>query len=213
MSGDKLTIYVLAEKTAPRADLEKIIEASGTAIIAGENDNGEQAVGDILSMKPDVVLIDLALPSMNGTQVLKLLKTQWPDAKAIMLSGTENSSMMFEALVAGAVAYMNKSDLSPEKVMKAIHDVHSGASWLDPSIARDMLRAVAVQDPSLLEGLTDPQKKLLVMVADESMAQAQSSEKSPALAGVESDMLRKIESNGPTGDWTSFINRLEKFKQ
>ncbi|HEY9759168.1 MAG TPA: response regulator transcription factor [Oculatellaceae cyanobacterium] len=213
MSDDKLTIYVLADKTAPRAALTKIINASGSAVIVGENDNGEQAVGDILSMKPDVVLIDLALPSMSGTQVLKLLKTQWSDAKAIMLSGTENSSMMFEALVAGAVAYMNKSDLNAEKVMKAIHDVHSGASWLDPSIARDMLKAVAVQDPSLLEGLTDPQKKLLVMVADESMAQAESSEKSPALAGVESDMLRKIESNGPTGDWTSFINRLEKFKQ
>jgi NarL family two-component system response regulator LiaR len=213
MSDNKRpTVYLLAEQNASRASITKVLKSSDSAHTVGGDNNGERAVEEILLTKPDVVLIDLALQSLNAIQILKLLKARWPEVKAIMLTDAESNSMIFEALVAGAAAYMSKSDLHAEKVMKAIHDVHSGSSWLDPSMARDILKSVADQDPHRLEGLTESQKQLLVMVADQSMAQAQSSEKSPALAGVESDVLHKLESSGPTGDWTSFINRLQKFK-
>jgi hypothetical protein len=76
-----------------------------------------------------------------------------------------------------------------------------------------MIQSVAQQDPERLEGLTNEQKRVLVMVAGQSLATMQAAEMATAHALIESDVLNELESKGPSSDWNSFINRLQKFKQ
>jgi two-component system, NarL family, response regulator LiaR len=106
--------------------------------IIGEADNGEQAVTLALSLKPDVVLMDLVMPVMNGVDAIRLIKAKNPAIRILVITSFAEDDKVFPAIKAGASGYLLK-DSNPQQLLQAILDVHNGVSSLHPLIASKVL--------------------------------------------------------------------------
>ena len=106
--------------------------------IIGDVDNGKKAVDFISSKKPDVILMDIAMPVMNGIDATKKINEEYPDIKIIMLTSINEKQSVLSAFHSGANAYCMK-DIKSEELINIIKAVMTGAVWIDPNIARYVL--------------------------------------------------------------------------
>jgi DNA-binding NarL/FixJ family response regulator len=106
--------------------------------VVGEAENGVQAVGLAKETTPDVILMDIGLPEMDGIEATQKIKAAMPDVRIIMLTSKDNEQDVLAALAAGADAYCMKG-IAPETLVVAIEAVREGTAWLDPAIARLVL--------------------------------------------------------------------------
>ena len=203
-----ITVYVVEDNEVTRSVIRDILTIDENLVLAGETGDGDTAVREVSDLKPNVLLVDTGLPGIDGLQVLKLIKAKLPDTKAIMLSGHDSSSSMFDAFAAGAQAYFSKNDFNPEKLVKTIIEVQSGSYALDSATVRQMIKDVAGEEPNKLDGLSEKQKRVLLLVANRADAKEPGSQ-----SDIERAVSDKIESDVPSGDWNSFLKRLEKFKE
>jgi DNA-binding NarL/FixJ family response regulator len=118
--------------------LNYLQEAPGFKCL-GAYASAEEALREIPKQKPEVVLMDINLPGMNGIECVGKLKAAEPGTQVMMFTVYENSDQVFEALVAGACGYMVKST-PPEKVLEAIREVHNGGSPMSSHIARKVVK-------------------------------------------------------------------------
>ena len=100
----------------------------------------EAALEDIPRSKPDVVLMDIKLPGMNGIECTRRLLQQLPDLSVVMLTEHEDSDLVFEALKAGAIGYLLRRQATPQKIHEALQEVMTGGSPMTPRIARKVVR-------------------------------------------------------------------------
>jgi len=105
--------------------LRRILEATPDIAVAGVARDGEEALNMARQLTPDVILMDINLPSMNGMQVTRLIKAELPNIGVIMLTAYHDESQVLHAVRAGASAYYPK-DVTPEKLIDAIRQVHEG---------------------------------------------------------------------------------------
>jgi DNA-binding NarL/FixJ family response regulator len=110
-------------------DIEVVAEAS----------QGRDALEKIRAFKPDVVLIDINMPELDGIQVAEMVKKEFDKIKVVMLTGYSQEDYIFEALQKGASGYLSK-DISAEKVKEAIRTVHQGESLLEAKITTKLIR-------------------------------------------------------------------------
>lgn len=129
--------------------------------------SGEAALQSIPTLRPDVVLMDINLPGMNGIQCVKKLKEQSPKLLVMMLTVYENSDRIFEALSAGATGYLLKST-PPEKLLEAIEDLRSGGSPMSSNIARKVVQAFHPSSAAapLIEKLSPREQQVLDWLAE-----------------------------------------------
>jgi DNA-binding NarL/FixJ family response regulator len=118
--------------------------------ILAEADNAEDGIRLVEEHKPDVVLMDLGLPKMNGIEATRFLKSQNPDVKVVILTSQETDDSVIAALGAGANAYCLKS-IPTDKLIEVIRNVMDGAAWLDPKIASVALSVFSRVEPSKQE--------------------------------------------------------------
>lgn len=104
-----------------------------------EAENAEKGIEIILKEKPDVVLMDLGLPGMNGLEATMAVKEKMPDIKIIMLTSHEREDEVLASLGAGATAYCLK-DIDPKTLSEVIKNVAAGACWIDPNVAKLALK-------------------------------------------------------------------------
>lgn len=115
--------------------LRRVIETVDPTIsIIGVAENGEEAVGMALEMQPDIAILDVRMPIMDGVHAAQAIKEQAPETKLIMLTTFDDDQYVFEALAKGAVGYLLK-DIEPEKLVDAIHAVASGAVLMAGTVA------------------------------------------------------------------------------
>ena len=115
--------------------LKMLLEKEDNFTVLGEATNGRDAVDKAKRMKPQVILMDIGLPEIDGIEATKQVKEALPDTKILMLTSKEAETDVFAALAAGADAYCLKG-INPETLSAAIHAVAEGTAWLDPGIAR-----------------------------------------------------------------------------
>jgi len=134
------TIRLLLVEDHPmtRMGLKILLEQAGGFTINGEASTGRQAVAMAVENPPDVVLMDIGLPEMDGIAATQEIKKKHPSVRILMLTSKDSEQDVLAALAAGADAYCMKG-LATEHLMAAIRAVHEGASWLDPVIARIVL--------------------------------------------------------------------------
>lgn len=113
-------------------------QASGIELV-GEATNGIAAIEAIGTFKPDVVLMDIEMPQMDGIEATQQIKKSHPDVRVIMLTTFSRDQDIFGAFAAGADAYCLKQ-ISPDQLLRAIQAVSEGTAWLDPAIADRVLR-------------------------------------------------------------------------
>jgi len=125
--------------------------------IVGDTDNGQTAVELARSEKPDVILMDIGMPAMDGIEAAHQIKAELPEIKIIMLTSHQEGEEIYAALAAGVEAYCLK-DIKIDRLIQVIEMVHEGAIWLDPGIGKLVMQALPLNIPDRLKGPTHRQK-------------------------------------------------------
>jgi len=121
-----------------RAGLRLVIEQQPDLSVIAEADDGRQAVALAESLKPDVVVLDIGMPNLNGIEAARQIQQAKPDAAIVMLSVHSDESYVLRALAAGARAYLLK-DSAEGDLVQAIHAVVEGKSFFSPAVSRVLL--------------------------------------------------------------------------
>lgn len=134
--------------------------------VVGEAENGTQAVEAVERLSPDLVLMDLVMPEMDGIEAIRLIRAKRPETRILVLTSFETDEKVFPAIKAGALGYLLK-DSEPEDLVRAIRQVAGGESSLHPAIARRVLRELTQtsERPAKGEELTEREVAVLQLVA------------------------------------------------
>ncbi|MBP9091910.1 protein kinase [bacterium] len=159
----EVSIFIAEDHFVLRMGLRMLLEQTSRFNVVGEAEDGQSAVDQILELKPDVVMMDLGLPKVDGIEATAKIKAVLPQTKILIFTTAEDDQSIFSALRAGADGYCLKT-ISGEMLSTAITSVLSGAAWLDPGIAKRVLSAqTAVQSPASVS-LTESKMRLLALV-------------------------------------------------
>ena len=107
--------------------------------VVGEAKNGREVILEALRLQPDVILMDLVMPEIDGIEAISSITAEQPEIRILVLTSFAGDDNVFPALKAGAVGYLLK-DTSPEQLLQAIQQVHNGESSIHPTIARMLLQ-------------------------------------------------------------------------
>lgn len=145
-------VMLVDDHAVVRMGFRLLLQATDDIEVVAEADSGEAACQKVAEIKPDVVVMDLAMPGMGGIEAVKRIVSHHRDVRILTLSAHEDTSHPRRALKAGALGYLSKRG-APEALIEAIRTIAKGRRYLDPQIAQRM----AVQD---LEGGGNPTEQL-----------------------------------------------------
>lgn len=166
----KISAYVIEDYKLVRVGLVSVLRKDEDIKVVGECDNAEQGLQDIKNFRPDVVLMDLGLPGMNGIEATQAIKAFDPNIKVVVLTSHDSSEEVVAALSAGANAYCLK-DIASDRLLDVIKSVYEGAAWLDPDIAQVALdifghASATPTNELLLSELTPREREVLKLLVD-----------------------------------------------
>lgn len=154
----KKTVVVVEDDHGLREQIVQILETAPDLKCMGAYASGEQALPEILSTNPDVVLMDIQLPKMSGIQCVGEIKKVAPGMQIIMVTVYEDSERIFRALKAGANGYLVKSS-PPEQLLAAIRDVSAGGAPMSSPIANKVVRYFHATRNSAESGNLSPRER------------------------------------------------------
>ncbi len=165
-----ITVLIVDDQTLVRAGLAQLIRRTDDMEVVGELSDGREAVAEARRMRPDVVLMDIRMPELDGIEATRRIVADPGLAKTrvIMLTTFDDDELIFESLKVGATGFLLK-DVEPDDLRKAIRVVAKGEALLAPTVTRRLLDTFAdtlMTDRSeMLEGMTDREREVLVLVA------------------------------------------------
>lgn len=133
-----ISVYVADDHAIIRDGLRLILESQGDIIVVGEAANGRQTVEEVKKLCPDIVIMDIAMPDLNGIDATNQIAEICPSTNVIILSVFDTSEYIFKALKAGAKGYILKESAG-EEVVKAIRKVKSGQHYLSQEISETVV--------------------------------------------------------------------------
>lgn len=162
-----ITALIADDHAVVRDGLHLLLEAQPDIHVVGEVADGREAVDAVLRLKPDVVIMDLAMPLLNGADASALILERQPATKILMLSMHSTVEHVFRALQAGALGYLRKESAGSE-VVDAVRTVHAGRRYLSQkiteSVVDDYIRKRTVDSP--LESLSQREREILQMLVE-----------------------------------------------
>jgi DNA-binding NarL/FixJ family response regulator len=169
--AEPIRILLVDDQRLMREGLRILLELEPDLKIAGEAENGEAALATYEMLQPDVVLMDVRMPGMDGVEATWRLRERWPHARVIILTTFDDDEYIFEGLRAGALGYLLK-DVSGHDLAEAVRTVAGGGALIQPSVARKVVAEFArVAGPSrpaddgLPEPLSDREREILALLA------------------------------------------------
>ncbi len=133
-----IRVLLVDDQRLMREGLRTLLELEQGLEVAGEAENGQAAIQLVESLQPDVVLMDIRMPGMDGVEATRRLMLRWPEIKVIILTTFDDDAYIFEGLRAGALGYLLK-DVSGKELTEAIRKVARGGALIEPSVARKVL--------------------------------------------------------------------------
>lgn len=161
-----IRVLIVDDHAIVRKGIRALLSESGGFEIVAEVADGQEAVQQDLQTQPDVILMDLLMPGMDGIEATRRITSQRPGARILVLTSFAADNKLFPAIKAGAVGYLLK-DSSPDDLVRAIRQVHRGEPALHPIIARKLLQEVK-QTPTQevpAEALTEREMLVLQLIA------------------------------------------------
>ncbi|RPJ67786.1 MAG: DNA-binding response regulator [Acidobacteria bacterium] len=145
MKPKPITVLVVDDHTVVRRGIVALLSTEAGIQVVGEAANGTEAIERAHALTPQVILMDLVMPGMDGVEATAQIIARNPDAQVLVLTSFGSDAKLFPAVRAGAVGYLLK-DTSPEELVKAIRRTAAGESPLNPSVARRLLRELAHEE-------------------------------------------------------------------
>jgi DNA-binding NarL/FixJ family response regulator len=161
-STPRIAVLLAEDHTIVRQGLRALLEASRDLCVVGEAADGRRAVELAAEVEPDVVLMDLSMPVMDGVEATRELLALRPESVVVVLTSFSDQPRVTEALKAGAVGYMLK-DCDPRDLLAAIRSAADGHAPLDPRVARALLPTATTASPA--DGLSSREREVLRLVA------------------------------------------------
>jgi two-component system, NarL family, response regulator LiaR len=152
------------DHTMVRRGLATFLKVFDDLELAGEADSGETAVKLCAQVLPDVVLMDLMMPGMDGATATRLIRQQFPEVQVVALTSFKEEGLIRNALQAGAIGYLLK-DVSADELAQAIRAAHSGRASLSPEAAQALVHA-ANQPPPPGHDLTERERVVLALMVE-----------------------------------------------
>ncbi len=165
VSEEKITVLIVDDHAMVRQGLRTFLELQDDIEVVGEADNGVDAVEQARQLRPDVVLMDLVMPEMDGMAATRQICASHPGTKVIALTSFAEDDKVFPAIKAGASGYLLK-DVSPSDLVDAVRAIHRGETQLHPDIAKKLMNQIAhgTEEPTPDE-LTERELEVLRLIA------------------------------------------------
>jgi DNA-binding NarL/FixJ family response regulator len=162
----QIKVAIVDDDEGIRTSLAALIRRAPALRLSGDYGNAESALQEIPRRPPDVVLMDINLPGMNGVECVRQLKNSLPSVQVLMLTVYEDSDSLFNSLKAGASGYLLKRTASA-KLIDAIRDVHTGGSPMTPQLARRVVQYFSKpsESDSQVSNLTPGERDFLDQLA------------------------------------------------
>ena len=167
--SNRVRVVVVDDDDLMRAGLRSVLSSDETIDVVGEAGDGREAVERIRKLRPDLVLMDIRMPDLDGISATREVLATSADVKVVVLTTFEQDDYIFEAISAGASGFLLKRT-QPEELIAAIHTVAEGDSLLSPSVTRRVVDRMASQPPPVrttarLDVLTPREREVLELIA------------------------------------------------
>ena len=161
-----ITVSIVEDNDKLRGTLARVLNRAEGFHCASQYANAEDALKDLAQVRPDVVLMDINLPGMNGVECVRKLKTLLPEVQVMMLTVYEDTENIFNALAAGASGYLLKRTSSKE-LLEAIQEVHRGGSPMTIHIARKVVQSFqkSAASAQATENLSEREQQVLDLLS------------------------------------------------
>lgn len=161
-----IQVFIADDHLIVREGIKALLNTEADIEVIGDTGDGKSAVDEVARLKPDVVLMDLIMPGMDGIEAIGHIKKNQPDARILVLTSFATDDMVFPSLQAGASGFLLK-DSPPEMLVDGIRQVYSGESWLHPKVARKVLQELTKtkEEKTAVSELTNRELDVLRLLA------------------------------------------------
>jgi NarL family two-component system response regulator LiaR len=160
----KIRVVIVDDHTMVRTGLATFLEASDDLELVGQATDGQEAVDLCGQSQPDVVLMDLVMPRMDGVAATRIIRERWPQVQVIALTSFQEMKLVQDALQAGAISYLLKN-VSMDELTEAVRAAHAGRSTLAQEAVEALIQA-ASQGPPPGHDLTQREHEVLVLIVE-----------------------------------------------
>jgi two-component system response regulator NreC len=166
----QVKVLVAEDHAVVREGIRMILDAQDDFAVVGEARDGDEAVRLARQLRPDVVVMDISMPRMNGVEATQEIKRLFPDVQVLILTMHEEESYVFQLLRLGAAGYVLKRAAATDLV-EAVRAASRGEAFLYPAVARSVVqdyldRMRSGEGTSRYDGLTDREREILVLIAE-----------------------------------------------
>ncbi|MCA9887768.1 MAG: response regulator transcription factor [Anaerolineae bacterium] len=166
-----INVLIVDDHAVVRAGIRMLIESDPDLKIVGECENGQEAVDQVEALQPDVVLMDVTMPVMDGVEATRLIKSADGSPSVLAMTIHEGPDYFFQMLQAGASGYVPKR-AAPDDLLRAIHVVAEGNVFLEPQVAKELVSDYLIRvqqggEKESYDGLTEREQEVLKLIAED----------------------------------------------
>ncbi|ALS77675.1 response regulator [Planococcus kocurii] len=159
-----IRILLVDDHEMVRIGVSAYLQSQKDMEVAGEATNGQEAVQLALDLRPDLILMDMVMPIMNGAEATKAIIDQWPEAKIMIVTSFLDDDKVYPALQAGAVSYILKTSKA-SRIADSIRETMNGTPVLEPEVMTKMMKQMR-HERVLHDELTEREMEILLLLAD-----------------------------------------------
>ena len=162
--AEAIRVLVVDDHAVVRAGLRGLLELQDGIEVVGDAEDGAAGVEAATRLRPDVVLMDIVMPTLDGVAAMRELRERLPEARVIVLTSFLDEDKLLPALRAGAAGYLLKN-AEPQEVVRAVRTAHAGETLLDPVVAARLVELLATDDRGdPIDRLTPREREVLVLI-------------------------------------------------
>ena len=167
---NEIRVLLAEDHTIVRKGLRSLLDAEAGIEVVGEAGDGREAVRKVQQLSPDIVVMDIAMPGLNGLEGTRQIRKRFPEVKVVILTMHTDEEYILQILASGASGYVVKQ-AAPRELVSAIQSVHRGGSFFSPSISKKIVegyirQAEATVEASSYQKLTEREREVLQLIAE-----------------------------------------------